>query len=192
MKIAISGSHGVGKTTLARALAKELGLPMISEVAREEAKKFGYETTERIKNAPKLQRMIFQLSVYHAQIKAEEDTWQGFVSDRSIFDCVAYCIYYDLPLRLIEYLRSDAIQYSGKYDLIIYCPVPGRELEDDGFRLVDRESQSLVDTSIQILLEFAKCPVLRLGKGREKWQDEVLGYLEGVKTDVKNTFSKSM
>lgn len=178
MKIAISGSHGVGKTTLARALAKELKLPFISEVAREEAKKFGFETTEHIKNAFKLQRMIYQLNVFYHQVKAEEDSWRGFVSDRSIFDCVAYCIYYELPLSLIEYLKSDAIQHSRKYDLIVYCPVPGGELENDGFRLLDRESQSLVDASIQILLEFAKCPVLRLSYDRENWEHEVLKYLQ--------------
>lgn len=174
MKIAISGSHGVGKTTLARALSKELGLPMISEVAREVAKKQGFETTEQIWHAFKIQRMIFQLNVYFHQIKAEEDSWRGFIADRSVFDVVAYCIFYDLPLGLIEYLRSDAIQHSRRYDLIVYCPVPGGELEDDGFRLVDKESQIMIDNSLKILLEFAKCPVLRLTQNRENWKYEVL------------------
>lgn len=177
MKIAISGSHGVGKTTLARALAKELGLPMISEVARDVAKKQGFKTTEQIRHAFKLQRMIYQLSVYHTQIKAEEDSWRGFIADRSIFDVVAYCIYYDLPLGLVEYLRSDAINHSRRYDLIIYCPVPGGGLENDGFRLLDKESQKMVDNSLQILLQFTKCPVLRLTRNRENWKYKVLKYL---------------
>ncbi len=193
MKIAISGSHGVGKTTLARALAKELGLPIISEVAREVAQAHGFETTEQIKNASMMRRIMFQLNVFYGQIKAEEDNWRGFVSDRSIFDSVAYTNYYGLPDGLVEYLTRDAVTHSKHYDLIIYCPIVGKPVHD-GFRLTDTNSQICIDSKLEELLEQARCSVIKLSKIRENWLAEALKGIEIYKhfkqkqREIRNAF----
>jgi cytidylate kinase len=46
MKIAIAGSHGVGKTTFAKALAKKLNFSYIHDIVREEAIPKGFVINE--------------------------------------------------------------------------------------------------------------------------------------------------
>lgn len=180
MRIAISGAHGVGKTTLAERLAEKLDLSLITEVAREKAMQYGYGTTEGIKNAGLFSRIAFQLDVFYGQIKAEERK-RKFVSDRSVFDCVAYSIYYHLPSTISVYVLEEAVKYSKRYDAVIYCP-PVEPPTPDGFRLADEESQQEVDRLIRSLIARAQCKVLWLSSDRDNWINEVLeevaGYVE--------------
>ena len=174
MKIAISGAHGVGKTTLAKALAKELGLPLIEEVARGVAKKCGFKNTEQIRDADKTVKMFFQQNVFVEQQLAEAECFTGFISDRSIFDPLAYCMYYDIDH---EVFRNNAIEWSENYDFIVYCPIPDGGISDDGFRLTDEESQWFIGAALRWLLLSSKCSVLWLGKDRSKWESDVLEYI---------------
>lgn len=180
MKIAISGAHGVGKTTLAKSLAGKLRLSLVGEVARSVAGEFDYKTTEHIQNAEMLDKVIFQSEVFCSQVREESKHWD-FISDRSIFDCVGYCSLYGLPFSLICIMRDLAIEHSKNYDTIIYCPIPSETISDDGFRLANKQEQEKVDFHISISLEFAKCPVLWLGENRDHWEEEVLEYIRGRK-----------
>ncbi|NLK53114.1 MAG: ATP-binding protein [Syntrophomonadaceae bacterium] len=172
MRIAISGSHGVGKTTLSIALANATGIPRISEIARNVAQKQEYKTTEEIKNASLEDRIVFQKAILLEQATQESLHRAGFISDRSIFDTIAYSKYYDLPKGMVAVAESTAITNSTKYDLIIYCPIPGNTSPvDDGFRLTDLKSQLIIDKYIRKLLNKALCPVLWLPLDRSLWGD---------------------
>lgn len=183
MRIAISGAHGVGKTTLAKSLAGKLNLPLVEEVARSVAAENGFKTTTDIQNAVPSARALYQHSVFFRQVMKEDYYHRGYVSDRSVFDCVAYCILYDLHHDFISFLRAEAIKHSSDYDFIVYCPIPDGKISADGFRLTDKESQKFIDDSLRILLAFAKCPVLALGKSRDLWEEEVLEYIRGKKSE---------
>lgn len=180
MRIAISGAHGVGKTTLAKSLAGKLNLPLVEEVARSVAKNRAYKTTEQIQKAVMLDKIIFQSEVFCSQVREEGKHWD-FVSDRSIFDCVGYCSLYGLPFSLVCIMRDLAVGHSKNYDVIIYCPIPGNNIDNDGFRLTDKRSQMDVGANIRSLLMTAECPVLWLGENRERWEEEVLEYIRGRK-----------
>lgn len=182
MKIAISGSHGVGKTTLVEKLAKKLELPIIGEVARKVAKESGFNTTKQIKQAKQIQKLMFQTGVFYNQLIEERNHPQGFVSDRSIFDSVAYSILYNLPIFITRDMYNRAIKHSRSYDVIAYCPIPEENIEDDGFRLVDSKSQQAIDKCVTSLLNSAECRVLELSQDRSKWEEGVLEYLQLVGT----------
>ena len=163
-------------STLCRQLSESLLLSRIDEVARTVAEGW-FSDSNAIKNASLAQRTLFQLSVFYKQIQ-EEDRYSEFISDRSIFDVVAYSKYYELPNKVIKILKEEAVEQSKGYDLIIYCPIPEvKEVVADGFRFTDKESQVEIDRILQELLKEAKCEVFRLGKYRETWLGEVTTFI---------------
>jgi predicted ATPase len=179
MRIAISGSHGVGKTTLAEKLNATLKFNFISEVARKVAAEMGYATTDDIMAATQEEKRIFQQRVFYDQLLAEMTRSvdnQGFISDRSIFDVLAYMQLYQLPPDFIKQFLDYATRYSVSYDRIIYCPIPAGDIFSDGFRLTDKNTQIVVDYHLlQLLKLYAKCPVIYLGTNRDTWYDVALG-----------------
>lgn len=178
MKIAISGAHGVGKTTLAQALSQHLELPAIEEVVRGVARKCGYKTTAQIRDAQQQDKLEFQENVFQEQIDTETRFGNDFVSDRSVFDMVAYAMLYGLPDTDTQIMYIKALHHSEWYDWIVYCPVPlGSSIENDGFRLTDDCSQLFIDSYIFSMLQYAKCPVLKLSNIRSNWQRDVLEYI---------------
>lgn len=148
MRIAISGAHGVGKSTLAVLLATELQLPLIEEVARTVAGEMGYMSTQDIVAANALDKQRFQNAVLDCQLNTEFRHYtRGFVSDRSVLDIAAYMAWYKLPEA--REVKKNAIEYAwNNYELIFYIPLDERPAEDDGFRLVDRKSQEQIDRLI--------------------------------------------
>lgn len=156
MRIAISGAHGVGKSTLAVLLATELQLPLIEEVARTVAGEMGYMSTQDIIAANVIDKQRFQDTVLSCQLNTEFCYGaRGFVSDRSVLDIAAYMAWYKLPEA--REIKKNAIEFArNNYDLVFYIPLDERPAEDDGFRLVDRKSQEQVDKLIAGMI--AKLP----------------------------------
>lgn len=118
-------------------------------------------------------KTLFQNDVFYRQIQ-EENNRDIFITDRSVFDPIAYSLYYGISHDLIKLWQEEAIAHSVNYYMIIYCPIPDEAITDDGFRLVDKKSQQVVDNYILALLASAKCSILCLSNDREKWCEEVL------------------
>ncbi|MGI9862702.1 AAA family ATPase [Moorella naiadis] len=148
MRIAITGAHGVGKSTLALLLATELQLPLIEEIARVAAEKMGYTNTRDIIAAGLIDKQRFQETILSCQINTEFRYYaNGFVADRSVLDVAAYAAWYKLPEA--RDMRKNAVEYARRnYDLIFYIPLSDMPAEDDGFRLTDRKSQEQIDALI--------------------------------------------
>ncbi len=86
MRIYFAGSHGAGKSTLVRWVARRYGLPMIHEVARA-------ELTKREAELPVLRvdtglTSEYQRDVFRGQIAAERAQTTPFVSDRCVDNLV--------------------------------------------------------------------------------------------------------
>lgn len=172
MKIAISGAHGVGKTTLVNALAGTIKIPVIHEVVRAVAKEMEIENCGIIKVSDTETIERFQTKVFYHQVLREIEL-PDFISDRSLFDIVAYMEYYGLPTDMIDEFFQYVIRCSTNYDAIIYCPIPKWvEIEADGFRLV--EGQDEYDAILKRLLFESECQVIKLTRNRSRWIDQVL------------------
>lgn len=146
MRIAITGAHGTGKTTLAQALSEKLGLPLIAERARLVAEEMGVKTCEDLLRNPRLARQ-FQERVLEEQIKAQLAHPQGFVSDRCTLDCIAYWnLYLGDGSDAGRYFFKARLHAFRGLDAVVYVP-PDVLSGGDGFRLSGRHAE--VDACIR-------------------------------------------
>lgn len=146
-RIAISGSAGVGKSTLARALASELGVPCLPEGMREYLQSGG----------PDLHRLghdgirALVLRLWAERQEAEARATGGFVADRSSYDFAAFWLFY----RFAEPNDPDTAAYLAatmgpdRYDLVVLAPWGRLPLEADGVR----STNPWVQLHTQLLIE---------------------------------------
>jgi deoxyadenosine/deoxycytidine kinase len=114
MKIAICGSHGVGKTTLAKAIAQKLKFNLIPDVVRMPGGAFdkGFPVDEA--TLPETQFWILS-----KQLEFERNAKQPWVSDKSLYDNIVYGEATFKDKRVIELIKEIVFR-NAKYDLIIY------------------------------------------------------------------------
>lgn len=142
MRIAIAATHGVGKSTFARALAKELGATYIHDVAREEAPVKGFEINE--KTPPEVQ--IWMAS---RQWELETATPEPWVADKCLMD---YLIYGEIVLKdqKVKEMIRWLVERNIKYDFVFYIPIEF-EMEEDGLR--SKDLQPVVDEAYRKYLD---------------------------------------
>lgn len=136
MRIALAGTHWSGKTTIlnlleghkikeqARALILELGNP---------------------KDMSDDERANFQQVLLTRQIRSELSMGDDFISDRSVYDILAYsegCSNADDIVKQVFFYLS-----KNPYDLIFYFPIEF-EMEKDGTRPEDEEYRKKIDSLI--------------------------------------------
>lgn len=162
MRIAITGAHGTGKTTLAQALSEKLGLPLIAEQARLVAKRMGVKNCEELLRNPKLARE-FQERVLEEQIRAQLAHPEGFVSDRCTLDCIAYWRLYLGDRNGRRYFYKARLHAFRRLDLIVYVPLLVLS-GGDGFRLdgFHAEVDACIQREVGLLQECAGEKVLSL------------------------------
>lgn len=162
MKLALIGTHGVGKTTLAYeicSLLKKAGenVELVAEVARRSPFPVNAATT-----------LEGQLWILHAQITAELDASRGgshVVCDRSVLD--NYCYLVNKFGRQPQ-LESWLSWWMQTYDLFAGVPPLAEHIQPDGFRSEDVVFQRRIHELLNELLaepEFAKW------RGRLHWLD---------------------
>lgn len=160
MRIGICGAESTGKTTLAKALAEELGLPLITEQARTVAQEMGI--TDLNREYPKELWDRFQWRCLEAQMAAEL-RHKDFVSDRTVLDNLAYWLVdHATPENCWDTLEYwDRVEYhlgdisSTVYDLIVFVRPTDTKLEFDGFRHRDLNHQLLIDRVLWSLITWA-------------------------------------
>lgn len=162
LRIYVCGAHSTGKTTLARHLANELGLPLINEVARQVIAEFelSFETLRvDIERAGQYQQEVFR-----RQLEVEERYPGGFVSDRS-FDNLAYAARHSLVLP--ELIDEQAERYFERVrQSLVFFVRPQREcMQNDGMReQVAWDEINKIDGMLDLLLGWHRIPCIGISE----------------------------
>lgn len=149
MRIAIIGTHGTGKTTLAKMLSGIFKIPILGECAR----------NHDIKNANPDEYVKIQKDILIEQIAAESKH-PSFVSDRSTIDNLAYWIH--SCARMVDdsinkkYINT-SLENAKKYTTI-FLLVPEFYPRDDGFRDTNLIFQLQIAETINTILYLHQIP----------------------------------
>ena len=166
-KIALIGSHGVGKTTLAFGLAarlkqRDLSLEMVHEVARRCPLPINEQTG-----------VASESWILHTQIAEEliaAARYPVVVCDRSVLDNYVYLLLAAGPQPGLESLIDF---WMATYDLLIHVPIVEAP-QGDGVRAEDPAFQRAVETRLEGELAARRMTPLRLdAHPRREWLDTV-------------------
>jgi predicted ATPase len=132
-RISFSGPGGSGKTSLAHALSQILEKPFISEVVRTVGAHMGLKS---IQDLDLESRVVLQTMIAVRQRMLEDiHQVEGFVSDRSLLDAVAY---YSVLVNSTIPSGYRKLCETGGYEVIYFVP-PRNSVPMDGFRLENRD-----------------------------------------------------
>ena len=147
MKIGLTGTMSVGKTTLVKALSEQV----------EQFKGYTF-TTERSKYLNSLgiplnhETTIEGQTVFLAE-RVTELMQDRLITDRTILDVMAFtnCA------KKVSYIDGDAFadyasRFIKQYDYIFYISPDGMDIEDNGIRETDAKYRKEIDEEIQQLL----------------------------------------
>lgn len=162
MKLALIGTHGAGKTTIAYevcSLLKRSGqnVELVREVARRSPFPVNAGTTRE-----------GQLWILHSQIAAELEAARGapnVVCDRSVLD--NYCYLVNRFGRQAE-IEGWLFWWMKTYGLLVGIPPFSEGIIRDGFRSEDRDFQRRIDELLRQLLREPPFDALR---ERVAWMD---------------------
>lgn len=151
-RLALSGSAGVGKSTLARALSASWSVPYIPEGMRDRLEA-GLDLHSLDHDG--LASLIVEL--WQEQRGRERDAVGragGFVADRSSIDFLAYWLLYrlDFDSERTAALHDDLRAHTGSYDAILLLPWGALPLTHDGVRSTNRWNQLHLQATLEGLL----------------------------------------
>lgn len=150
LRVALSGSAGVGKTSLGQRLSAELGLPFIEEGMRKRIEA-GFNPFELGPDG--YERLVTEL--WEEQCALEDAATDGFIADRSAFDFAAAWLQYahlDDPSRTETWMRSRLRDGRERYDRVVLLPWGAIPLVNDGLRSTDPWVQFRFQAIIEDLL----------------------------------------
>lgn len=146
MKIAVIGTHSVGKTTLCGKLFQEYtaaneNVILIPEAVRDSP--FGVNADFNEKCA---------LWTYHTQIKRELEAqlrYRIVITDRSAIDSLIYARALGIRSSTLTACFAAACEWLKTYDTIVHVAMSDYEIQADGFRSVDPEFQRSVQRAFE-------------------------------------------
>ena len=156
MNIALTGSHGVGKTTLGKNLYQYYSSRknvFLSEGIPRNIIERGYPLGQSATIASYTEYMIDQLAALD-----QADQYDIYISDRTLLDPYAYALANLqvnaslIPEKEIELLYQVWNLERKKYDLYLYLPIQF-SMESDGVRPIGEEYRKLVAQTMLDLLK---------------------------------------
>lgn len=135
MKIAIIGTHGTGKTTLAYEIATEAkrrkkNAMVINEIAR----KCPFTLNEGFGLEGAIWIATSQINM---ELSALSEGYELIICDRSAYDPICYLKATNVPRNEYEKLEAFTSEWIKTYDKIIFVLPSGMDLISDGVRSTD-------------------------------------------------------
>ena len=159
LRIYFVGAHSTGKTTLARWVRDQYGLPMISEVARGVLAEMEEHLDAMRSRLDVVDR--YQTEVFERQITAEAQQVGSFVSDRAVCNRAYAAQHARVLNKLATDPRLGSYMDSVKDGLVFFLR-PHRELlAEDGVRAgVAWEEVLRIDGMVKLMLEMFAIPYI--------------------------------
>ena len=185
VRLALSGSAGVGKTTLGQALAARLGVPYIAEGMR--ARLEGGLSLHALTHG-QLQALVEEL--WAEQVEREEEAIArhgGLIADRSSVDYAAFWLHYRFTddQDATEAFFAQTLGRAALYDRIVVLPWGVLPLVADGYRSsnpwLQRHYQAVLEGLLAREVEPSRrlmMPELRALPARIDW---VLQAMQGAR-----------
>jgi hypothetical protein len=159
-RVFITGTSGIGKTTLAKFIAERFGLPYISTSAGALWPRYGftdhYDALKKCMANPEV-GFLYQRDVLFNRLGVLVNE-KEFVTDRGPIDNLAYFLlqqaYYNKEHNGII---LDACRYLHRLgDKTIFLGLPNKEenytIEDNGKRITDMMYQTLVNSTMEMVI----------------------------------------
>jgi nicotinamide riboside kinase len=172
MKVAISGSFGVGKSTLFRSLKNYItNLEFISETTRIVMEENG--TSNQVMTQE--QRIEHQNTCTLKQIELESAS-PNFITDYCAIDYLNYT--FDLPNYLeLKDKVSKHLRLIGGYDHVFYIPIEF-SLQNDGMRFIEEKFRRNIDQHLKVLFKTFHIKPIILKGGLSQRRAKVLETLK--------------
>lgn len=175
-RIAIVGSFSTGKTTLAEALSRRLGLPLLPETAREVIE-LGFKLD---KDATPVTEALIFLKQFNNELSTEQ-----FVGDRSMIDVMAYAgwVLDNQPRCKETALWDECVKLAerrlrGNYSHVFYLPIEFA-IVLDGLRPDDPAFQAEIDERMVRLLRSHDIDYVTLKGSVQERLDQIGAELAG-------------
>jgi hypothetical protein len=164
MKIAFCGTSSVGKTTLAKLVAKKLNLPILTdkdlhrEVFTLMAEQGHPVSTEYFPGMTRQEHVDFERHVWLCRQDALRRLGNDWITDESPIDFINW--FYIVCGPYPEHMSADEFRFFKNcflkelphYDLIVYLPVGVLPVENDNRRFTNSVSLEFWDNAIRGLL----------------------------------------
>ena len=179
-RIAITGTHGVGKTTLSFSIAsffKEQAVLVNSRLARTMIKE-GYPLGKEASIESYIQYIVRQLRIEQKASKCDL-----FISDRTLLDPLSYAVvnnrnhFSAIPESVIALLEATWLLEMKQYDLYVFVPIEF-DVQSDGIRPEGEEYRIAVDNQIYHFLNDNNVKYIRVTGSIEERRDQVLQALK--------------
>ena len=173
VKIGITGSHGTGKTTLTKHLAGRQGYKLLPEAPRQ-ALQFGFPVNENTS-------LETEFWIFGKQLEMEMIAGSNYVADKCFIDLLAYAMYIFKDngefLKVLKDITKKAVK---NYNLVIYLPSGEFPIEDDGVRSTDPKFQMDIDKQIIEILKEFDLEFIKITGGKEERYQKVIKAVNGI------------
>lgn len=184
VRIAVSGSHGTGKTTLCRALNTRLSASYACEIRREAPQLMMDEASNplffyRDQNSLTKQLLVF---VFQAMEDHPSDEADIIIHDRSPVDILAYTLLLAPDYEHTEegrLLHSAVHRWLKRYDLIFRTPI-AFPIPDDGSRDQSLAFQRSVQDKIDSLYAAFHFTPITISGSTERRVTNVKAHIENL------------